>query len=185
MRLLSLSLAGLLLATAGCQKAPSSTDAAPAGQLMQSGFEESLGWNGANPAVFSVDKAHQGKVAAVVSPTVPFGYTYARTLGQLGLAPGAQKLELSGWVLRTAAGSTAHLVAQLDASPTDEKRVYYTSLPLADAVKPFGEWQEVHLPISLPAEAVATNNLKIYLWNSQGTSPTYLDDVVLRRVAAQ
>jgi len=35
----------------------------------------------------------------------------------------------------------------------------------------------------LPASAVGSNQLKIYLWNDKGTSPTYLDDVVLRRAA--
>jgi hypothetical protein len=37
------------------------------------------------------------------------------------------------------------------------------------------------LPCALPASATGANRLKVYLWNDAGTSPTYLDDVVLRR----
>lgn len=40
----------------------------------------------------------------------------------------------------------------------------------------------VSLPITLPSTVQGTNCLKIYLWNDQGTAPTYLDDAVLRRV---
>ncbi|WP_262903300.1 hypothetical protein [Hymenobacter psoromatis] len=41
----------------------------------------------------------------------------------------------------------------------------------------------MRLPVVLPAAATAGNLLKVYLWNDQSTSPAYLDDVVLRRVA--
>ncbi|RZK61785.1 MAG: hypothetical protein EOO59_04205 [Hymenobacter sp.] len=119
----------------------------------------------------------------LASPEVPFSYTYARTLDALGLGAPPRQLELSAWALRTSVGSTARLVVQLDTSPTDEKQLFYAALPLAEKVLTFGEWQQVKLPVALPATATGSNQLKIYLWNDKGTSPTYLDDVVLRRVA--
>lgn len=168
----------LLLATA-CGRA---TDApAPdAATLMASDFEQSLGWGPEQPSLTTA-QAHSGHTAVLVSPQVPFGYTFARTLDELSPGKLPQKLELTGWVLRTAAGSTAQLVVQVNASKTDETKVLYASLPLAEAVPKFGEWTAVKLPITLPAAAAGANQLKVYLWNNQGTSPTYLDDVALRR----
>lgn len=93
-----------------------------------------------------------------------------------------RQLELTAWVLRTAAGSTASLVVQVDASKTDETRVFYTTLPVARAVSRFGEWTAVRLPFTLPATAAGPNRLKVYLWNDAGTSPTYVDDVGLAEV---
>lgn len=149
---------------------------------MHSGFEESLGWGGAAAGSLTTARAHTGHVAVLASPQVPFSYTFARTLGELGLGGGARRLELTGWALRTAAGSTAQLVVQVDASATDQARVYYAALPVAQVVSTFGEWQPVQLPVELPANTQATNQLKVYLWNDQGTTPTYLDDVALQPV---
>jgi hypothetical protein len=169
------------LATA-CGTRGGQAPAADAADLMTASFEQNLGWGGPQPSLTTA-KAHTGQVAVLASPEVPFGYTYARTLDALGLGAPPRQLELSAWALRTAAGSTARLVVQLDASPTDEKQVFYAALPLAEAVPTFGEWRQVRLPLDLPAGALGSNQLKIYLWNDKGTSPTYLDDVVLRRIA--
>jgi len=180
LRPLPLSAAALLgLATACGSKADTAADAAT---LLTTGFEQNIGWGGPQPSLTTA-KAHTGQVAVLTSPEVPFSYTYARPLDALGLGAAPRQLELSAWALRTAAGSTARLVVQLDTSPTDEKQVFYAALPLAEAVPSFGEWRQVRLPLALPASAVGSNQLKIYLWNDKGTSPTYLDDVVLRRAA--
>jgi hypothetical protein len=120
-------------------------------------------------------------VAVLASPEVPFSYTFAGALDELSPGKVPTQFELTGWVLRTAAGSTARLVVQVDASATDESRVFYIALPVAEAVPKFGEWTAVKLPFTLPATASGANRLKLYLWNDTGTSPTYLDDVVLRR----
>ncbi len=180
---LLLSAAALLgVATACGSHSDTAPVAADAAELLTNGFEQNIGWGGTQPSLTTA-KAHTGQAAVLASPEVPFSYTYARTLD--ALSPGAvpHQLELSAWALRTAGGSTARLVVQLDTSPTDEKQVFYTALPLAEAVPTFGEWHQVRLPVALPASAIGSNQLKIYLWNDKGTSPTYLDDVVLRRVA--
>ncbi len=182
LRPLPLSAAALLALATACGTTPDPAAAPDAATLLTTGFEQNIGWGGAQPSLTTA-KAHTGQAAVLASPEVPFGYTYARTLDALGLGAPPRQLELTAWALRTAAGSTARLVVQLDTSPTDEKQVFYAALPLAEAVPTFGEWQQVRLPLDLPAGAVGSNQLKIYLWNDKGTSPTYLDDVVLRRVA--
>ena len=162
---------------------PAAGPAAPdAAVLMANDFEHSAGWGGVAQPSLTTATAHGGRVAVLASPEVPFSYTFARTLEELSPGKVPPQLELTGWVLRTAAGSTARLVVQVDASPTDETRVYYASLPVAVAVPKFGEWTAVKLPLTLPATATGANRLKVYLWNEAGTSPTYLDDVALRRV---
>lgn len=181
--LFALPLSAVLLAVAtACGSHADTAPAADTDVILTNGFEQNIGWGGAQPSLTTA-KAHAGQAAILASPEVPFSYTYARTLDALGLGTAPGQLELSAWALRTAGGSTARLVVQLDTSPTDEKQVYYTSLPLAEAVPTFGEWHQVRLPVSLPASAIGSNQLKIYLWNDKGTSPAYLDDVVLRRVA--
>jgi hypothetical protein len=174
-RLLSASALGLLTA---CGTAP--TAAPDAATLMDNDFEHTLGWGAEQPSLTTA-RAHSGRVAMLASPEVPFSYTFTRTLEQLSPGKVPQQLELTAWVLRTAAGSTARLVVQVDASATDENRVFYAALPVAEAVSKFGEWTAVKLPCALPASATGANRLKVYLWNDAGTSPTYLDDVVLRR----
>ena len=175
-RLLAATALGLLMA---CGTAP--TAAAPdADTLMDNDFEHTLGWGPEQPSLTTA-RAHSGRVAVLASPEVPFSYTFTRTLEQLSPGKVPQQLELTAWVLRTAAGSTARLVVQVDASATDESRVFYAALPVAEAVPKFGEWTAVKLPCALPASATGANRIKVYLWNDAGTSPTYLDDVVLRR----
>jgi hypothetical protein len=172
--------AALVLATA-CGRASDAPAGPDAATLMTSDFEQSPGWGGTEQPSLTAAQAHSGRTAVLASPQVPFGYTFARTLEELSPGKIPTKMELTAWVLRTAAGSTAQLVVQVDASKTDETRVAYASLPVAEAVPKFGEWTAVKLPITLPATAVGTNRLKVYLWNNQATTPTYLDDVVLRR----
>lgn len=168
---------GLLTACGEATK-PTTPDAA---MLLDNDFEHSLGWGGVPQPSLTTARAHSGRVAVQASPEVPFSYTFASTLEELSPGKLPTQLELTGWVLRTAAGSTARLVVQVDASATDESRVFYTALPVAEAVPKFGEWAAVKLPFTLPATASGANRLKLYLWNDTGTSPTYLDDVVLRR----
>ncbi|WP_223652535.1 hypothetical protein [Hymenobacter psoromatis] len=76
--------------------------------MISNDFEHNLGWGGAQPSL-TIAWAHSGQAAVLAEPQQPFSYTFARTLGEL--APGAlpYHLELTGWVLRTAAGSTGRL----------------------------------------------------------------------------
>ncbi|GAB3574254.1 hypothetical protein GCM10027345_07910 [Hymenobacter daeguensis] len=148
--------------------------------LTSADFEQSIGWGDADPASLTTEKAHSGRWSVRVKPEVPFGYTYSRTLGDLSPTP-LTRLVLEGQVLRVAAGSTAKLVVQVNTSPTDDTKVFYTAFPVEQAVPKFGEWTAVSVPISLPTSATGTNKMKVYLWNDQATTPTYLDDVTLRK----
>lgn len=158
----------------------SAAGAADAAVLTTANFEQSIGWGDADPASLTTEKAHSGKWSVRVKPDVPFGYTYSRTLGELSATP-LTRMQLQGWVLRVAPGSTAKLVVQVNAGSTDETKVLYTAFPVEQAVPKFGEWTAVSVPLTLPTSAAGTNKIKVYLWNDQGTAPTYLDDVTLRK----
>jgi hypothetical protein len=147
---------------------------------MHNDFEASAGWGATNPTL-TTEKAHSGHWSLRTTPEQPFSYTYARALGELSSTP-FRKLRLEAQALRPAEGSQAQLIVQVDASPTDETKVFYSKLPLATAAPKLGSWTAVSLPITLPTSVLSSNILKIYLWNDQATAPTYLDDVVLRRV---
>jgi len=168
---------GLLTA---CSEAPSAAAGSDATALMANDFEQSAGWGGGEQPSLTTAQAHSGRTAVLASPEVPFSYTFARTLAELSPGKVPAKMELTGWVWRTAAGSTARLVVQVEASRTDQQSVYYTALPVAEAVSQFGQWAAVKVPVTLPASATGVNLLKVYLWNDTATSPTYLDDVALR-----
>jgi len=148
--------------------------------LTSADFEQSIGWGDADPNSLTTEKAHSGKWSVRVKPDVPYGYTYARTLGDMSSTP-LTRLVLEGQVLRVAAGSTAKLVVQVNTSPTDDTKVFYTAFPVEQTVTKFGEWTPVSVPIALPTSAAGTNKIKVYLWNDQATAATYLDDVVLRK----
>jgi hypothetical protein len=148
--------------------------------LTTADFEQSIGWGDADPGSLTTEKAHSGRWSVRVKPEVPFSYTYARTLGDMSTTP-LTRMVLEGWALRVAAGSTARLVVQVNTSPTDDTKVFYTAFPVEQAVTKFGEWTAVSVPISLPTSAAGTNKIKVYLWNDQATTATYLDDVTLRK----
>lgn len=174
----SLALLPSLLLAAACGQAPA--PAAP--PLMATDFDQCLGWGGGDQSALTMAQAHSGRVATLASPQVPFSYTFARHLEQLSPTKKLHQLELTAWVRRTDAGSTAKLVAQVDVSDTDETHVFYAAVPVAEAVPGFGEWAAMKIPIALPATIEGTNKLKVYLWNGPGTSATYLDDVALTEV---
>lgn len=180
MRLTAVALLLTCSVLGACSASDSGAAANDPAVLTSNDFEHSVGWGAAEATSLSTAKAHSGRWSIRVSPEVPFSYTFARPLGELD-APIPQKMVLEAWALRVAGGSTAQVVVQVDASTTDEHRVLYAALPLATAVPKFGEWTAVRLPLTLPANAIGTNNLKVYLWNDHATTPTYLDDVVLRK----
>jgi hypothetical protein len=175
----SLLLVGVL---AGCH---SSSDSAsrtidnPA-VLTAADFEQSIGWGNADPVSLTTEKAHSGKWSVRVKPNVPYGFTYSRTLGEMSTTP-LTRLVLEGWALREAAGSTAKLVVQVDASATDETKVFYVAYPIEQAVPKIGEWTAIQVPISLPVGTAGTSKVKIYLWNDQATAATYIDDLLVRK----
>ena len=160
-----------------CQSGPAALN--DKSVLMHNDFEQSPGWGGAIPTL-SATEAHSGRWSISTTPDQPYSYTFARALSDLSPTP-LHKLRLEAYALRPKNGSNAQLIVQVDASPTDETKVLYASLPLARDVPTTGTWKAVSLPITLPATASGANILKIYLWNDQATAPTYLDDVVLRR----
>lgn len=169
--------ASCVLALAACQSASSSGDV-DKNRLMHNDFEQSVGWGGSTEGSLTTAKAHAGQWAVQVTPTIPFGFTFERPLGQLG-AVLPRKLRLRGWALRANSGSNAKWVVQVNASATDTTQVFYGSLNLADAVREFDKWTAISYPFSLPATAAAGNVVKIYLWRDQATAPAYLDDVEL------
>ena len=177
----SLASLSFLLLAAACGQVPAPSTTAP--PLMATDFDQCLGWGGGDQSALTTAQAHSGRVATLASPQVPFSYTFARHLEQLSPTKKLHQLELTAWVRRTDAGSLAKLVTQVDVSDTDETHVFYAATPVAEAAPALGEWVAVKVPITLPATAEGTNKLKVYLWNDQATSPTYLDDVALTVVA--
>ena len=169
--------AAFALALGACNSATPAVVDSP-DRLMHNDFEQAVGWGGAGEGSLTTTKAHSGKWSVQVTPSIPFGFTFERTLGGLA-AQLPHKMRLRGWALRTTPGSNAQVVVQVNASATDTTKIFYAALPLASTVREFDKWQEVSLPFTLPATAGPGNVVKIYLWRDQATTPAYLDDVAL------
>ena len=169
-----------LLSACHADGGSSSRPVSDASVLTTSDFEQTIGWGDSDSPSLTTERAHSGKWSVRVTPDVPFGYTYSRTFGNMSSTP-LTHLVVEGWALRTAPGSTAKLVVQINVSATDETKVSYSAFPIEQAVPKFGEWTAISVPITLPTGTKGANKLKMYLWNDQGTSPTYLDDVILRK----
>ena len=169
--------AAFALALGACHSATPGAVESP-DRLMHNDFEQAIGWGGAGEGSLTTAKAHSGKWSVQVTPSIPFGFTFERTLGGLA-AQLPRSMRLRGWALRTTPGSNARLVVQVNASATDTTKIFYGALPLANTVREFDKWQAVSLPFTLPAAASPGNVVKIYLWRDQATTPAYLDDIEL------
>ena len=96
-------------------------------QLMHNDFEQNLGWGSITEGSLTEARAHSGRWAVRASPEVNFSFTFERVLSRM--APQLiHKMRLQGWALRANPGSTAKLVVQVNASPTDTTKVFYGAL---------------------------------------------------------
>ncbi len=162
-----------MLATA-CSRGDAKSEADP-NQLFATGFENLEGWVIPNPSL-TREKAHSGLYSVKTDPNIEYSLTYNNELGRLS-PQRLNKFRLTAWVFNDKA-EPAQLVLQITRSAEDNSNVLYEKIDLSQAVKA-GEWTEVSKEITLPAEAAANNPIKIYLWRSGSTLPTYLDDLAL------
>ncbi|MDB5234646.1 MAG: hypothetical protein JWR44_1639 [Hymenobacter sp.] len=174
---LLLGIAALATTLGACSKNNSSD--MPEGMVTRNDFENVQGWSGANEPSVTTEKAHSGKYSVVTKPQIDFGYTYARTLGQMtGGKP--KKLTVTGWAWVPDKDANATIVVDIKHSPTNGSQVYYAGMELARTVKKFNEWQEVSKTFVLPDSIASINQCKVYMWRGSSPRPVYLDDVTIQ-----
>lgn len=138
--------------------------------LAATSFEEMDGWVAPTPSL-TTEKARTGQYAIKVDQNMAFSLTYTNQL--VRLSPRRfDKVRLTAWGYLTEPGAAA-LVFQIVRA--DQTTAFYERI----AISKVGSWEQVSKVITLPPVLNPLDQVKIYLWRTDATSPVYLDDVTL------
>jgi hypothetical protein len=170
MRFYTYAALALLVAATGC----SSKETSPENLVFGNDFDSLAGWIPENPSL-TQEKAHSGKYSIKVQQGIEYSLTYINLLGKISPTK-VSKLRISAYVYVTKP-SAATLVLQVTRSATDPTSIFNQGINFKDAVKQPGKWVKVSQVFTLPADAAATNQLKVYVWNSQNDNGVYVDDL--------
>lgn len=132
--LFNLVLSGLTACRSGSTTVPAPPDDPTV--LMHNSFEESVGWNPAS-ATLTAEKPTAAAGACAPRPSspsvIPIRASWVRHI--------PPRFTSCAWRRKCCVheGSTAQLVVQASASPTDDTRIFYSTLHLAAAAPKVGE----------------------------------------------
>ena len=161
---------GLFLAV-GCGGSSSTNDA---NLIAANDYEAVVGWM-PDPGSVSREQAHSGHYAVKVDGDHEFGMGYNLPIGK-ATARKPHKIRLSAWGYMTDDKSTARLGLQLF-DPTAGKEAFGDGIDYSTAVKTPRKWVEISKEITLPATTTSTQDMKVFLWRANATSPAYIDDL--------
>lgn len=166
-----------LLSLLGCTKAD------PKGELAdiisRNDFETSMGWGSVNTNQLTRERAHSGNYAIWADQNHEFSFTYDASLRNASVHR-LKGLRVEAWVLLLSPASRAQLVVEVD-EPMGKSRFHQAYL-LAQQQPVFGKWAPISVDYHLPDNLNPEDRLKIYLWRSDATAPTYLDDITIRAI---
>ena len=146
--------------------------------LAYNDFEQLNGWVGATTtAALTTEKAHSGRYCTFVAPGTEYGIGYVSQLSQLSPVRPV-KIKISAWVLATE-NSPATIVTSLENAGAD-KPVFWEAMDLGKAVTRANEWQKAEKTITIPADANASTQVKVYPWRNNSEQPAYFDDIEIR-----
>ncbi|GAA4017033.1 hypothetical protein GCM10022408_33230 [Hymenobacter fastidiosus] len=177
MRILSSSLSFLFVGVllVGC--GGSDTAVKDDKTLVDTNFDNLVGWVDNASGSLSKKFAHSGKYSLTVGGGTEYGgAAFHSPLGQI-TATKPRKLTLHGWVRTDEPNTPAQLVVQVTKPGTDEK-VFWKGLPLSAGSKP-GEWTELKADLVLPENVANDQILGVYLWGNSAGKPIFLDDLTI------
>lgn len=151
----------------------------PKNLISQNDFESLEGWMPLNPSV-TTEKAHSGRYSLRVGGNVDYSMTYTNALSNVSPTR-LQKLDVSGWVMLPAKGSTAKLVVEIRNPADATQGIFWETIDLPEQVKELNKWTEVKKTFTLPANLEPTYELRVYLWRGAAGIPAFLDDLVIAR----
>jgi hypothetical protein len=169
------AISGLLLA-AGC-KGNDAVSADP-NELAFNNFESMVGWTSGTESL-SREQAHSGKYSVKIGPDVEFGTGYNMQLNKM-MDHKPHKLRMSGWAFMTDAKSAARLGFQV--VDAQGKEVFGDGIDYSEAVKTPGKWVEIQKEVTLPATVNGTNQLRVFLYRANASSPAFIDDLRISEV---
>ncbi len=170
MRLFTYAALVLLAAASGCSSAESNPD----NQLLSNDFDSLAGWGIESPSL-TREQAHSGQYSIKIQKGIDYSLTYKNVLGRISPTR-VNKITVQGYVYTTKP-TNASLAVQLVRSETDGTNVYNEGVSLGRKAKKVGQWTKISQTFDLPAEASATNQLRIYMWGASDDEIVYLDDL--------
>ena len=169
----------LTLALAGCGDKPTGN---PNNYLTASDFEAVEGWMPEPvPASLVRDKARSGRYAIKVDANNEYSIGYNNTLGRLSTSK-LKKIRIHAWVNMPDKNSQAVLVTQIVDPANPAKPVVWEGLKLGEKVTTYNKWVEVTMDVTLPPSVNYTNRLGVYLWRTNSSGATFLDDLAIEKV---
>ena len=166
-----------VLSLASCSNTDES--AAPSNRITFNNFEALDGWGDPVPSLSTV-QAHSGRYALKVDKDVEYSLSYTNLLGKAS-ATKVKKLIVHGWVYVGGANATAALVIQLTAPDKNNQQLFWEGIDLRQEAAKINEWREIRKELTLPENAEASQQLKVYMWRRGSEQPTYLDDLEILR----
>ncbi|WP_165822195.1 carbohydrate binding domain-containing protein [Hymenobacter edaphi] len=160
-----------LLAACSSDKSADSAD-----QIMSTGFEDLEGWVPPSPSL-TKEKAHSGKYAIKVDPTIEYSMTYINVMGKV-MPSKPNKLHLTAWVMGASKEADAVLTVQM-LNPKDGTSLMNEQMHVKEKIKKPGEWEKVEMEFAVPEKATFTDEMRVYLWRVGSGEPVYMDDIEL------
>ncbi len=144
--------------------------------LLYSDFEQLDGWCPPNPSL-TTDFAHSGRFSIKTAPDIEYSLAYIKTLGLIS-PKRIKRVKLSAWAyLPEASSGSARLTLAFDDPAQGNKLLLSEAIDLGEAAPEQNKWQEVSKEITLPDNIEFTHEMRIFIWKSSATTPTYIDDV--------
>lgn len=148
-------------------------------EIAANDYESVIGWM-PDPKTVTRERAHSGRYAVKVDATNEYGLGYSQVLAK-AVDHKPSKLRIEGWALMTDANAKARLGLQLF-DLTTNRAVFGEGIDYDPTIKEYGKWVKISKDISLPANTISSQELRVFLWRAGATSPAYLDDLRISEV---
>ena len=155
---------------AGCRTAPVDV-------IAHNDFERLEGWLDPLPQWLTTAKAHSGRYATVVTPTMTYGPEYHATWEQMG---SPRRVRVRAWVWLPHERTKVVLVLQ---AARGEDGLFWELLRVNDVVRRRGQWELVQRDFTLPDDLQATDYFKLFVWQRGASGENiYFDDISLEKL---
>jgi hypothetical protein len=146
-------------------------DTGPGTKMIASNLED-LSWM--NQFTLVKDVAHSGKFSSKLDSVNQFSFGYSAPFNNISdTLP--MSIDVSVWIYYTQLKISSSIVISIDSIG---KNIFWKGIPLNDTIKTANQWQEVKATFEIPKKVMPTDNVKIYVWNTDKRT-FYMDDLKL------
>ena len=162
----------IVLVFASCSGNKSGNGEVEPGSILVSSDLENLSWMNQN--TLSKDVAHSGMFSGKLDSLNQFSFGFSNTFNNLSdTIP--TSVDVSVWIYYPQLKISSSIVISIDSVG---KNIFWKGFPLNDSIKAVNQWQEVKVTFEIPKKVMPTDNVKIYVWNTDKRT-FYMDDMRL------